>query len=106
MKKAKLKDVTAQDFQYSRKNGKISLTVLEFTCSPFPEAYFCLICFKCILSGTLDFIGVNHYTSNYVFPNNGGSPGLDGDQNCGSEIDPAWEETAAPWLKVFKMNMT
>jgi hypothetical protein len=53
-----------------------------------------------VFTGTLDFIGVNHYTSNYVYPTAGGSPGLDGDSNTGGEIDPAWEETAAPWLKV------
>jgi lactase-phlorizin hydrolase len=47
-----------------------------------------------VINGTLDFIGLNHYTSNYILPS------TTGDSNTHSEIDPSWESTAAPWLKV------
>jgi beta-glucosidase/6-phospho-beta-glucosidase/beta-galactosidase len=52
------------------------------------------------IPGTLDFIGLNHYTTNYVFPTDGGAPGLDGDKNTGGYADPEWEESAADWLRV------
>jgi len=50
----------------------------------------------------MDFIGLNHYTTTYVFPTNdsGAAPGWDGDSNTGTEVDPDWEESAAPWLRV------
>ncbi len=55
------------------------------------------ICFK----GSLDFIGLNHYTTQLVFPTNGdNNPGIGGDSNTGGRKDPNWEESAADWLRV------
>jgi len=46
-----------------------------------------------VINGTVDFLGVNHYTTNYISP--GG-----GDSNTLYETDPSWEHTGAPWLDV------
>jgi lactase-phlorizin hydrolase len=53
-----------------------------------------------IINGTLDFYGLNHYSSHYVFPSTGGSPGWDGDKDTAGCSDPSWPPSAASWLNV------
>ncbi|OXA45237.1 lactase-phlorizin hydrolase [Folsomia candida] len=59
-----------------------------------------------IINGTLDFIGLNTYTTQLVRPVNGdGNPGLFGDSNVAGRQDPAWESSAASWLKVVPWGL-
>jgi len=54
-----------------------------------------------IITGSTDFIGLNHYTTNLVAPmNRDGEPGLAGDSDTVSTVDESWEGSAAPWLFV------
>jgi len=54
-----------------------------------------------IIRGTVDFMGLNTYTTQLVEPFNGdGNPSLNGDSNTRGSQDPAWEESAAGWLRV------
>ncbi|CAG7820309.1 unnamed protein product [Allacma fusca] len=53
-----------------------------------------------IINGTLDFLGLNHYTTNYGYATSGGAPGHDGDAEVGGWTDPTWPESAASWLRV------
>jgi lactase-phlorizin hydrolase len=53
-----------------------------------------------VINGTLDFLGLNHYSTNYGFATSGGAPGHDGDADTGSSIDPTWPESGTSWLRV------
>lgn len=53
-----------------------------------------------VINGTLDFLGLNHYTTSMSFPVTGGAPGHDGDSDVGGYVDPEWPESAASWLRV------
>jgi len=48
-----------------------------------------------IINGSLDFIGLNHYTTQLVSPATNGA-----DSDTSGRQDPDWEGSAAPWLKV------
>lgn len=48
----------------------------------------------------MDFMSLNTYTTSYVFTEKTSIPGYDGDSDLGYEVDPEWEEAAAPWLLV------
>ena len=56
-----------------------------------------------MLSGTSDFFGLNHYTTELaeygVFT---GETSYDKDQDLFKTQDPAWPSSAANWLKVIK----
>jgi len=51
------------------------------------------------VKGTLDFLSLNHYTTELVTSSTGGSPGWDGDQNTSKSQDPEWPDSATPGLK-------
>ena len=51
-------------------------------------------------AGTWDFLGLNHYTTQYVNNDNNGPSGWDGDQATFKWHDPEWESSASSWLKV------
>jgi lactase-phlorizin hydrolase len=53
-----------------------------------------------LLKGSLDFLGLNHYTTELTSATTGGGPGWDGDQNTRNFQDPSWEGSASSWLKV------
>jgi len=54
-----------------------------------------------IINGTVDFMGLNTYTTQMIEPFNGdGNPSLNGDSNTRGRQDPDWESSSAPWLKV------
>ena len=53
----------------------------------------------------MDFYGLNHYSSSYVYSTEGGEPGHDGDQNVGSYIDESWPESLASWLRVVPWGL-
>ncbi|CAL8131573.1 unnamed protein product [Orchesella dallaii] len=55
---------------------------------------------KTLLNGSLDFLGLNHYTTELVAP--GGLclfPGWSCDQHVTKTKDPNWEGSASAWLK-------
>lgn len=54
-----------------------------------------------IIRGTLDFLGLNHYTSALVRNSGwGAEPGWAGDQNTTTFQSPTWPCSASSWLKV------
>lgn len=54
-----------------------------------------------MITGTVDILGLNHYTSAKVSNNpEGGDPGWAGDQNTATFQSPTWQCSASPWLKV------
>ncbi|OXA44769.1 Myrosinase 1 [Folsomia candida] len=59
---------------------------------------------RAIITGTVDFLGLNHYTSALVRHTNPGAagytPGWDGDQDLFKFQSPTWSCSASPWLKV------
>lgn len=59
------------------------------------------------LRGSLDFLGVNHYTTELVTP--GGTlclfPGWRCDQDLTKHKDPSWEGSASAWLvRIYIFN--
>lgn len=53
-----------------------------------------------IINGTTDFLGINHYSTNYVVSSNT-STWIDGDAGVGgSPGDPDWEKNALGWAVV------
>ncbi|XP_054758147.2 lactase/phlorizin hydrolase-like [Lytechinus pictus] len=58
---------------------------------------------KANISGTSDFFGLNHYTSNYAWDlglNLDGNASYWSDSDVGGEQDEAWPSSASDWLKV------
>ncbi|OXA60944.1 Lactase-phlorizin hydrolase [Folsomia candida] len=53
-----------------------------------------------IITGTLDFLGLNHYSTHYVLPSDGLNGWMDGDANIRSERDPAWNSSGIGWSVV------
>jgi len=54
-----------------------------------------------IVNGTLDFLGLNHYSTGYLIPSDGSNPGLDGDANLGNGGgDPSWNSSGIGWSVV------
>ncbi|CAG7719630.1 unnamed protein product, partial [Allacma fusca] len=43
-----------------------------------------------IINGSLDFLGLNHYSSHIIYPTKGGPPGLDSDSDTASYYDATW----------------
>ena len=54
------------------------------------------------ISGTYDFFGFNHYTSNYatLYDGTGDAASDQKDHGYYLEQDPSWPESASSWLKV------
>ncbi|ODM94351.1 Lactase-phlorizin hydrolase [Orchesella cincta] len=52
------------------------------------------------LNGSYDFLGLNHYTTELVVPENRTDPGYSGDQNTRTYQSAEWPESASSWLKV------
>jgi lactase-phlorizin hydrolase len=52
------------------------------------------------INGTLDFLGLNHYSTHYVLPSDGLNGWMDGDANIRSERDPAWNSSGIGWAIV------
>lgn len=52
------------------------------------------------INGTLDFLGLNHYSTHYVLPSDGSNGWWDGDANVRSEGDPAWNTSGIGWAVV------
>lgn len=50
--------------------------------------------------GSWDFLGLNHYTTELVAPQNSTEPGWDGDQNTRVWQPAEWPSSASPWLRV------
>ncbi|XP_037025293.1 myrosinase 1-like [Bradysia coprophila] len=53
-----------------------------------------------IINGTLDFLGLNHYSTHYVLPSDGTNRGLDGDANIRTEGDSSWDRNGIGWSVV------
>jgi len=53
-----------------------------------------------IVNGTLDFLGLNHYSTHYVLPSDGSNGWMDGDANIQSERDPSWNSSGIGWSVV------
>lgn len=49
---------------------------------------------------TMDFIGLNHYTTEYIEHQDRSDFGYDGDQNVARSFDDSWPESSATWLRV------
>ncbi len=45
-----------------------------------------------IIKGTLDFLGLNHYGTQYVLPTDGSNSWVNGDANIRTEGDEAWNK--------------
>ena len=52
------------------------------------------------LKGSLDFIGLNHYSTHLVRPENRTDPGSSGDSNTRTYQPADWPGSAASWIKV------
>ncbi|KAG4067037.1 hypothetical protein HA402_000028 [Bradysia odoriphaga] len=51
-----------------------------------------------IINGrTVDFLGLNHYGTQYVLPSDGSNGGTNGDANIRTEGDPAWNKSGIGW---------
>jgi len=50
-----------------------------------------------IIKGTLDFIGLNSYSSYYVLPSDGSNSWVNGDANILSESDGSWNRSGIGW---------
>ncbi len=49
---------------------------------------------------TMDFIGLNHYTTEYIEHQERSEYGWESDQNTGKSFDESWPVTSATWLRV------
>jgi len=54
--------------------------------------------FEC--SGSWDFLGLNHYTTEMVSAGTAGAPGWEKDQETNIWQDESWPSSASGWLKV------
>jgi len=52
------------------------------------------------IMNTMDFIGLNHYTTELIEHQERSEYGWDGDQDMAKSFDPSWPETSASWLRV------
>jgi len=57
------------------------------------------------LINTMDFIGLNHYTTELVEHQQLTEPGWEGDQDTVRTVDPTWPTTSASWLKVVPWGL-
>lgn len=53
-----------------------------------------------LLNGSTDFLGLNTYSTEQVYPKERGGPGWFGDQMTGTWQDPSWKQSASVWLKM------
>lgn len=54
---------------------------------------------------TMDFIGLNHYTSEYINHEDRTDYGWEGDQDIRRSFDDSWPETSAVWLRVVPWGL-
>lgn len=54
---------------------------------------------KRMINGSSDFLGFNHYTTDYCEPGQSNVRSWGGDQDTISYKDPSWPSSAASWLK-------
>lgn len=57
------------------------------------------------LINSMDFIGLNHYTTEYVEHLHISDAGWEGDQDTRRTHDDAWPETSASWLRVVPWGL-
>jgi len=62
---------------------------------------------KAMITGTADFLGLNHYTSALVVnqKNDSAQRGWNNDQEAFMIQDPRWPCSASPWLKVYPLGI-
>lgn len=73
----------------STKEGLASSRLPQFTSDEVAE-----------IINTMDFIGLNHYTTELIEHQERSEFGYDGDQDVARSFDTSWPESSATWLRV------